>query len=596
VWTVGGDPAFGMNLASALTGALACGLFVVLIAMLTGSTIAALFGGLLLAGSYTFWSQSVIAEVYALHILLTTATLIALVYWTRRPQSVKRLAAVFAIYALGFGNHLMMVLLAPTIVAAIALLSPDGVRTLLRPRTIALAALLAALGSLQYLWNLLYLWSQPYPPGNLLEGLQIFWFDVTKSDWRESLVLGISETAFKRRVPMYGFDLRQQIGAVGIALALVGTVALMRQSLRLTLAFFAGYATALAFAITYNVGDVHVFLLPSHIFVMLAAGCGAAAILDLPLSSMWGRGFMPRLGRGARPRPHFYTAIGGAMAGAILMAYPTWRIYDTYPAVDRSGDRRPERRLEQLTAGVSAERSLLMADLNWQLQNGLDYYLRHQRTDLNMLRANSRMLTLPLLIDDNRQHGREIVLTPGSRSLIEAAYGELYAIQEDPRSAPVPLSDLVRRLPQGSLYVLGVLRAYTDVPLDTADLARTYGTLLGIQAVPLPPDDVYMVVAGPVGQAAELVHHASRPFRVRAELGDLMLDVRMESWLPMDTMRRAGFGHVIVNRRHVLTLERGVSFVALDSRGGPLWTAYASSVYAPQPRYRIAPIARRGEP
>ena len=29
--------------------------------------------------------------------------------------------------------------------------------------------------------------------------------------------------------------------------------------------------TALAFAITYNVGDVHVFLLPSHLFVVLAA-------------------------------------------------------------------------------------------------------------------------------------------------------------------------------------------------------------------------------------------------------------------------------------------------------------------------------------
>jgi hypothetical protein len=211
-----------------------------------------------------------------------------------------------------------------------------------------------------------------------------------------------------------------------------------------------------------------------------------------------------------------------------------------------------------------------------------------------MLRAGNRLLSLPLLIDDNRTYGREIVLTPGSRALVEAAYGELYTIEADGRAPVLALSKQLERLPQGSPYVLGVLRAYTDVPLDAADLQRAYGTLLGSTAVP-PPDDVYTVVAGRVGRPADLVHRASRPFRVRADLWNLRFEARMESWLPMDTMRRAGFGHVIVNRRHVLTLERGVSFLALGTDGRPLWTAYASSVYAPQPRYRIAPLAPRGE-
>jgi hypothetical protein len=156
VWTVGGEPAFGMNVASALAGAAACGLLVVLVGMVTGSLSAGIFGGLLLAGSYTFWSQSVIAEVYALHVLLVTGTLAALLWWSRHPGSTRRLTVVFAVYALGFGNHLMMVLLAPTLVIGIALLAPDGPRTLLRPRVVALAALMAALGSLQYLWNFLY--------------------------------------------------------------------------------------------------------------------------------------------------------------------------------------------------------------------------------------------------------------------------------------------------------------------------------------------------------------------------------------------------------------------------------------------------------
>jgi hypothetical protein len=65
----------------------------------------------------------------------------------------------------------------------------------------------------------------------------------------------------------------------------------------------------------------------------------------------------------------------------------------------------------------------------------------------------------------------------------------------------------------------------------------------------------------------------------------------MESWLPADTMRRAGFGHVIANRRHALILERGVSFVALHPDGRPLAAAYASGLFAPLQRYRITPAA-----
>jgi hypothetical protein len=37
-----------------------------------------------------------------------------------------------------------------------------------------------------------------------------------------------------------------------------------------------------------------------------------------------------------------------------------------------------------------------------------------------------------------------------------------------------------------------------------------------------------------------------------------------------------------VDRKHMLTLERGVSFVALGPGGGPL---YSAGIYAPIPRY-----------
>ena len=61
----------------------------------------------------------------------------------------------------------------------------------------------------------------------------------------------------------------------------------------------------------------------------------------------------------------------------------------------------------------------------------------------------------------------------------------------------------------------------------------------------------------------------------------------MESWLPFDTIRRMGFGHVVANRHHALVVERGLSFVALDGTGNPIRTAYLGGIFAPQPRYVI---------
>jgi len=65
------------------------------------------------------------------------------------------------------------------------------------------------------------------------------------------------------------------------------------------------------------------------------------------------------------------------------------------------------------------------------------------------------------------------------------------------------------------------------------------------------------------------------------------VDVRMESWLSVDTIRRMGFGHVVAGRRHTLIVERGVSFAAFDRNGLAIRTAYAANIFSPQARYLI---------
>src|SRR5262249_17446789 len=105
VRVTGAEPARALNLASAVQAAVACGLVVVAGAALTGSVLAGSAAALLLATSYTFWSQSIIAEVYALHSAFVALTLLLLLLWAERPNTT-RLTCFFAAYALGFGNHL----------------------------------------------------------------------------------------------------------------------------------------------------------------------------------------------------------------------------------------------------------------------------------------------------------------------------------------------------------------------------------------------------------------------------------------------------------------------------------------------------------
>ena len=63
--------------------------------------------------------------------------------------------------------------------------------------------------------------------------------------------------------------------------------------------------------------------------------------------------------------------------------------------------------------------------------------------------------------------------------------------------------------------------------------------------------------------------------------------VRMESWLPFDTIRRMGFGQVVVAHRHTLIVERGVSFAALNLAGQPIQTSYWGSIFESQPRFLV---------
>jgi hypothetical protein len=570
------NPARGLNLFSAISGAAAVGLLTYLGALIVESLAAGIAAGLLLAFSYTFWSQAVIAEVYALHLTLILVSCLALHAYAQRPSQL-RLAIFFAVYALAFGNHLSMILLLAPFAVFLLQVTPDR-HTLIAPATIALAAIIATAGALQYWPNFISTSHLGGGPMSWGDRLATFWFDTTKVDWRESMVMGIRGDQLADRVGMWWFDARQQFGVLGLLLAIVGAVRLWTISRPWATLMLLAYAINTVFAFTYNVGDTHVFYLPGHLFTAFLAGAALTS----------SGGF-------ERTRPPLWST-----AAILLIAYTGWRAWDTWPAIDRHDDRRAESLVTRLALGANPRNAVLVTDLNWQVENALLYYTRWQRRDVPWVRMPDVQLHFPLLVRDNESISRDMLLDAYSARDVVASFGPLFPMQRDPISASPDLIDEIGGLLPGTPYVLCVLTPPREEHLAPELLRAAVGMLTrGRMPTELriggPGENGtgrrYQLMAGVTGEAPIVVRAEDSPFRINFRLLDDPFTVRMDSWLPSDTFRRAGFGHVLRGREHVLTLERGVSLVWFDRNARASNPIYAASVYSPGHRYRLSSVS-----
>ncbi len=315
------------------------------------------------------------------------------------------------------------------------------------------------------------------------------------------MVMGVHETALKRRVGLYAFDLQQQIGLPGIALALVGLASLWRRW-RLLAVLVLAYGTAFVFAYTYNVGDVHVFFLPSHQIVILAASLGAAAVWRAPA-------FVPRVRCGPPASVVLATVLLACRSGG--PGTPGRRSIGTTIGVLSNGSR-------ACRSGLGAD-ALLLADVNWQLDNGLDYYTRHVRPDLNVARVADRVLTLPLLVRDNLAAGREVVMTPESRRASRSRVRRTCCCSRRTRAWTRG------RWPGGLTACPPIPSTCSRCWRRTATCRLTHRNLptrrarLTAGAATLTEGPSYQVLAGRVGQSPALVRREKQPFRAAVPVG-----------------------------------------------------------------------------
>ncbi len=130
------------------------------------------------------------------------------------------------------------------------------------------------------------------------------------------------------------------------------------------------YATNLAFAFSYNVGDAHVFYLPSHLIVALLAAPAMTGAVSLFRNG--GRENRDVVLACSPPRCSWPTQAGARIA--------TSRRSIAAPTIGRP------RVLAALTAGLDDRRAILLTDLNWQMQNGLSYVAKARQPELAVAR------------------------------------------------------------------------------------------------------------------------------------------------------------------------------------------------------------------
>lgn len=334
-----GDVAYRVNLVSALSGAGAI-VFVYLAGRLLTARfinannvlgeiltrVPALVAALTFAFGETFWSQAILAEVYALQALLTAVMFWIVLKWgeeretsnvmrqmsnggreasniqyptsnIQRPSRFTFHASLLTIAfwaGLMLAHHRMSVLLYPAL--AVYVLSYDW-RVLKQPSQLAKLLLVFALPLLLYL----------YLP---LRGTVTSSLDGTYQNTPQGFlnwILGTAYTVFISQNPLnetrdaaYYLNLFfNNFGALGLLSAVVGIIALFLRAWREWLLLILALVANLVFVLTYRVADVNVFFIPAFLILALFIAAGLASLLWLAYYALSNRAAMIAASAGA---------------------------------------------------------------------------------------------------------------------------------------------------------------------------------------------------------------------------------------------------------------------------------------------------------
>jgi hypothetical protein len=336
-----GDPAYRVNLASAVFGAVAVFLLFFAGLRLSGRIWAAAIGSLAFAVGNTFWSQAIIAEVYTLNAVFVSLVVLVLLIWRDTREDRHLLAAAF-LMGLSLTNHLTSGLLLPT--AALFVFAVDR-RKLLEWRLVFGGAGLFILGLTPYLYLPVRASMGP-PMGEADPSSFVEFWELVSS--RE---VGIPFGTFgpgeilSRFASFWGY-LQDEFHAGLLLVAAVGALAMLLRDRAGALLLGMPFLGWLIYTIEYGIYDYFIYFIPCYLMLALFIAVGAGVILD-------------KAERLAARSPLLLRTTAPLLIAIPMMYLAVSDIGHDYPLVDRSQDIKGRRIVEAVAEKTAPNATIL---------------------------------------------------------------------------------------------------------------------------------------------------------------------------------------------------------------------------------------------
>lgn len=359
-----GEPAFRMNLLSAVLVAGSTALAVAVARRLGAPLIVAAAAGIGLATTPIVWRIGTHADAHALHLSVIALVALLLIDWERRVRAAwdagirvdraadRRLVAAAAVFGVALANHQLSLLLIPPIGLAVLVVDPD----LLRRRGLVAAALGACLLVALALYLELPLRAGPFRAPLVYghpETFDGFLYVVLAEQFRGSFVNPLTD-------PVATLDglLTRLWDQLGLLLLLVpfGFLATWRLLPGYALLSGLGAAITVTFAVVYDNADItRYYLVPLWFAWTWLGALGAWAVrraVDRDGADRI-RGIPARARRGPTvERPIWARALVALVVGAILLIPLTTGWRERWSFADRSADRSAQAWLDAAFAAL----------------------------------------------------------------------------------------------------------------------------------------------------------------------------------------------------------------------------------------------------
>ncbi len=568
-----GDVAYRVNLLSAICGAAAVGFLVLAAVEMTQDSLASSAAALTLAFSPIFWSQAVVAEVYALNALFVALCLWLLLRWRTRGQA-STLHVFLLVYGLSFSHHLSMILLLPAFLFLIAQREP---RALVQPRNLLFGLLGLGLGLAPYSYILIRaaqgaVYSE-FPPTAGRSLLAAFVDYVSGAEFRSGFfaIFAQGSAALLTRVGFYARLLGEQFRWWGVGLGLLGLLSLWRRDRPLVVSLLLAFLGETIFPLGYDVIDPEVFFIPSYLIWTLFV---AAAL-----------GWLWQTVSGLAERRHLISGVGLLLFLALCITLPGLSLRHNWAAADQSQNFTARRWAEAFLQGVEPDALIVLPQ---------PYFYSQKQALLYMMLAEGVKPGLEFIEE------AEIDKWVGQRPIYLAVWmpevAERYELQAVD-SSDLTLADFLAELPEETILAVAVKdEASLGLSEEGAKAWGMVGGQADLRGCFRCAHALIGVKGAPPGTALETSGRKSLTLQVKkgAEIGSTGLRAPVEI-----TVRSAGFddgnlGEIWVNGRQVSPQHRGYNVVALDPGTGRLLAAvyadtFESDLVDNVRKYRLLP-------